>query len=375
MKKNFSIFVPTVVAFLFIGATLIVPGVLRAVSCTNNFPTSLNSYSTLTCVASAWANALEAKIGIDGSAVATSLDYLIKSTSSKLGKIASLAVTDGNFIVSDGTNWTAESGATARTSLGLGSSDAVTFGTLDTGQGANELYDMDQNLLTSVSPSFLGAFLTATGVSGGAVIGGDVQIYRGAANRLDLASGDSLSIVNGTVYLGSGGVIDFATGDVTLTHSSNLLTITGGAVAMDSLTLTTPLDIGDDTNLTAGRSLTLTGDDVAADAELYTDSKTLYVTSPTNSDIFRSIWYAPVASTITSISCESDQTVVFDLYVDDGSPAAVNGSNITCTTFATDSTLAGDATMAAGDRLDAQITTVSGTPGFVSIIWSFIKDD
>jgi len=37
-----------------------------------------------------------------------------------LTDIAALAVTDGNFIVGDGTNWVVESGATARTSLGLG---------------------------------------------------------------------------------------------------------------------------------------------------------------------------------------------------------------------------------------------------------------
>lgn len=37
-----------------------------------------------------------------------------------LADIAGLAVTNGNFIVGNGTNWVAESGATARTSLGLG---------------------------------------------------------------------------------------------------------------------------------------------------------------------------------------------------------------------------------------------------------------
>ena len=38
-----------------------------------------------------------------------------------LDDISGLAVTDGNFVVGDGANWVAESGATARTSLGLGS--------------------------------------------------------------------------------------------------------------------------------------------------------------------------------------------------------------------------------------------------------------
>ncbi len=36
------------------------------------------------------------------------------------------------------------------------SASAVTFGTVDTGQGANELYDMDQNVLTSSTPQFAG---------------------------------------------------------------------------------------------------------------------------------------------------------------------------------------------------------------------------
>ncbi len=93
----------------------------------NTFPTALNDWDSGEVIESAWADALEAKIGIDSSAVATSLDYLIKNTSSKLGKIASLAVTDSNFIVGNGTNWVAESGATARTSLGLGTGDSPTF--------------------------------------------------------------------------------------------------------------------------------------------------------------------------------------------------------------------------------------------------------
>jgi hypothetical protein len=46
------------------------------------FPTTLSSYVVGDTIVSSWANALETKIGIDGSAVATSLDYLVKSTSS-----------------------------------------------------------------------------------------------------------------------------------------------------------------------------------------------------------------------------------------------------------------------------------------------------
>jgi hypothetical protein len=135
------------------------------------------------------------------------------------------------------------------------------------------------------------------------------------------------------------------------------------------------IDVSDDVNLTAGRSLTLTGDDVLADAELYTDSKTIYFETPTASDDFKTIWVAPTAVTITSISCESDQTVNFDLQVDDGSPTGVNGSDIACTTFATDSSLAGDTTMASGERMDIALTSVSGTPTWVSITFAYTKDD
>ena len=41
-----------------------------------------------------------------------------------LADVAGLAVTDGNFIVGDGANWVAESGATARTSMGAAASGA-----------------------------------------------------------------------------------------------------------------------------------------------------------------------------------------------------------------------------------------------------------
>ncbi|MHA1483139.1 MAG: hypothetical protein ACTSQA_06855, partial [Candidatus Heimdallarchaeaceae archaeon] len=136
-------------------ALLITCGVVYAA---NTFPTTLNSWSTGDTITADWANALEAKIGADSSSVASSLDYLIKNTSSKLGKIASLGITDGNFIVGDGTNWTAESGATARTSLGLGSMALLTntgsttidtVGTLTTAGGNISLWTNDSGYATS----------------------------------------------------------------------------------------------------------------------------------------------------------------------------------------------------------------------------------
>jgi len=40
--------------------------------------------------------------------------------------------------------------------------NAVIFSTVDTGQGANELYDMDQNVLTTSTPTFAGIRMTST---------------------------------------------------------------------------------------------------------------------------------------------------------------------------------------------------------------------
>ena len=45
---------------------------------------------------------------------------------------------------------------------GVGTTNAVTFATVDTGQGANELYDMDQNVKTDSNVTF--ANVTATGI-------------------------------------------------------------------------------------------------------------------------------------------------------------------------------------------------------------------
>jgi hypothetical protein len=44
----------------------------------------------------------------------------------------------------------------------LNTDSAVTFATVDTGQGANELYDMDQNVKTDSSPTFAAATITGT---------------------------------------------------------------------------------------------------------------------------------------------------------------------------------------------------------------------
>lgn len=48
----------------------------------NTFPTSLNDWETNDTIESGWADSLENKIGVDNSAVTTSLDYILKNPSS-----------------------------------------------------------------------------------------------------------------------------------------------------------------------------------------------------------------------------------------------------------------------------------------------------
>lgn len=62
------------------------------------------------------------------------------SLTGQMDDIAGLTPTDSNIIVGNGTTWVAESGATARTSLGLGTTDVVTHALLTlTSEGANVL--------------------------------------------------------------------------------------------------------------------------------------------------------------------------------------------------------------------------------------------
>lgn len=59
----------------------------------------------------------------------------VQAWDADLDTIAGLAKTDGNFIVADGSGWVVESGATARTSLGLGSMATQNSGNVDINGG------------------------------------------------------------------------------------------------------------------------------------------------------------------------------------------------------------------------------------------------
>ena len=94
-----------------------------------------------------------------------------------LTDIAALAVTDGNIIVGDGSNWVAESGATARTSLGLAIGTDVaaqTHASQHAVGGADTIFpadpDADKYLMWDNDP---GVLVWADGAAGGGDVATD----------------------------------------------------------------------------------------------------------------------------------------------------------------------------------------------------------
>jgi hypothetical protein len=138
---------------------------------------------------------------------------------------------------------------------------------------------------------------------------------------------------------------------------------------------TSTIDFSDDTNATGGRSITLDGDAIDADSELYTDTKCIWFENPTADDDFKSIWRSSQAITFTKIWAESDQTVNFNFQEDDGTPADILSSDLSPAAGTASSTTFSDASFAADSRLDLTITSVSGTPTWLSACWTYIKND
>lgn len=135
---------------------------------------------------------------------------------------------------------------------------------------------------------------------------------------------------------------------------------------------TSTIDISANTNLTAGRSLTLTDDDIAADAELFTRTAEIAFTSATTSGSRVDMYWNPgVTITITEIGCISDGTM--DLQFGEAAENTLATSskiaNITCTTSSASTTTFVDSAIAARGRIMGRVTLITSATSS----WATIK--
>ena len=223
------------------------------------FPTDLSDVVSGGNITASRNNAITNKIGIDNSEEVTSLDYLIKNTDSKLGKIASLAA-DSNYLVGDGAmvgaNWGVKSSSEVVTDLGLVIGTNV------------QAYNAVLTNLSNPSPSATDKYLTFVGSNYDAVTTAEVRadifnlgsdatgdvFYRNASGiltRLGVGSADEVLTLAGSpalpTWAAAGGGSSAFTEAVTITATDNtnpLLTITqSGTGGLLSLTGTSSSSI------------------------------------------------------------------------------------------------------------------------------------
>ena len=221
-------------------------------------------------------------LSTDGSGALSWTD--VQSLDAQLSDLAGLEVTDGNIIVGDGTNFVAESGATARTSLGLGSIATQNNDAIDVDGGS-----IDGTVIGASAPS-TGIF---TSVNSGLIQSvGDTDIIiktgnntTGTITLADGADGDIKIIPNGTGKVTVGAIIfpdadgtanqilkTDGSGNLSFTDQNDFTPVTLATVTDNYLTLsgqeitagTVPVVLGGTGSATAPMVGVITAADAAA---------------------------------------------------------------------------------------------------------------
>lgn len=242
------------------------------------------------------------------------------ASGSKLNDISGLAATDSNIIVGNGTTWVAESGATARTSLGLGTGNTVQFTNINnTGTTANS------HLTGSFTGSFTGDGSQLTGLPSAAI-----NSYTNAANNRLVTSVDATTVNS----------------EANLTFDGSVLGITGRLNASGAIT---------------GSKIQLTGIAAGVDNTVVVVSSTGELVSD---EIDSRVWGSTLvdgAGAATRLAYWSDADTLTSNagFTFDGTVATIGSS-----TFGTNVVIAGDLTVQ-GTTTNLNITNVNVEDRFI----------
>jgi hypothetical protein len=168
-------------------------------------------------IASGGTNATSASAARTSLGLAIGTD--VQAYNAGLQDISGLAKTDGNFIVGDGTNWVAESGATVRTSLGLGSMAVQNSNAVSISAGTATLTSMTTNSATITGGTITGItdLAVADGGTGSSSLTlNSVLIGNGTSPLLAVAPSTSGNVLtsNGTTWTSAANSAIFASGTV-----------------------------------------------------------------------------------------------------------------------------------------------------------------
>ena len=151
---------------------------------------------------------------------------------------------------------------------------------------------------------------------------------------------------------------------------------------IDTLILNDALDISSYTNLTAGRGLTLTDDDIALDADIYSKdiSISIYNASDTMDAIAQKSFSYPI--TITKIECSTNASASSTIQFDERNYATPNTAGVdvlsaalVCDSDSASSSAFANAGIAAEAPLSLDIDTVTGTVSALRIHIFYTVDD
>ena len=294
---------------------------------------------------------------LDGvtSAVQTQLDAK-QASSAKLTAVAALAVTDGGIIVGDGSTFVLESGATARTSLGVDAAgtDNSTNVTLANVTG-NYLTLSGQEITAGTVPVALGGS-GATTASGartnlGVAIGSDVQAYHAnladiaglskTANNFIVADGSNFTLktaADSRTALGLGALATAGTISNANWSGADLAVANGGTGASDAAGARTALGvvIGSDVQAYDAGLLSIAALTTAANKMIYTTDADTYAVTTLTAAGRNLLDDANAAAQCTTLGLGTGSDVTFNQVT-----AALVGNASTATKLAATKTIGG----------------------------------